>query len=106
MRIKEIVLFDVEHTLPAATRLYGEGFEMRSQTSCTLGALLDVGHYTDAKHYRLPQPADAQAVYGVLTLSPPEGPHTLLAFTSCRRFSGQFYVKPSDSSRHSGWRLS
>jgi alpha-galactosidase len=95
MRIKEIVLFDVEHTLPPATRLYGEGFQMLSQTGGTLGTPLDLGHYTDARHYRLPQPADVKAVYGALTLSPPDGPHSLLAFTSCRRFSGQFYVKPS-----------
>jgi alpha-galactosidase len=116
MRLKEIVLFEVEHTLPPATRLYGEGFQMLSQTGGTLGAPRALGHYTDAKHYRLPQPAqrsqrdraqggtpeftsgvpeDATVVYGALTLSAPEGPHSLLAFTSCRRFSGQFHVKPS-----------
>ena len=32
VRIKEIVLFEIEHALPAETRLYGEGFQMLSQT--------------------------------------------------------------------------
>jgi hypothetical protein len=31
-RIKEIILFDVPNSLPGETRLYGEGFQMLSQT--------------------------------------------------------------------------
>ena len=37
-RIREVVLFDVVHGLPAETALYGEGFQMLSQTGGTLGA--------------------------------------------------------------------
>src|SRR5262249_1554775 len=33
-------------------------------------------------------------LYGLMTLTPPEGDHVLLAFTSCRRFIGRFYVRP------------
>jgi alpha-galactosidase len=93
VRIKEIVLFDLPHALPVETRLYGEGFTMLSQTHGTLGKPLDMG-LTDRKHYKIPQPDDATTVYGLLTLHPPQGDHTLLAFASCRRFIGRFYVLP------------
>src|SRR5918912_753491 len=32
VRIKEVVLFDIKLTLPATARLYGEGFQMLTQT--------------------------------------------------------------------------
>src|SRR6185436_5143961 len=84
------------------TRLYGEGFQMLSQTGGTLGKPADLGNYTDAKHYKLPVPEGSRTLYGMMTLAPPlanaggsdrtEGGNFLLAFTSCRRFSGQFYL--------------
>ena len=92
--LKEVVLFDVGHDLPGATGLYGEGFQMLSQTGGTLGQPLDLGGYTDAQHYRLPQPDGGRMLYGLMTLAPPEKPHTVLAFTSARRFSGQFAIHP------------
>jgi alpha-galactosidase len=94
VRIKEVVLFDIPHAFPPETHLYGEGFTMLSQTTGTLGQPIDMGH-ADRKHYRIPQPADATTVYSLLTLQPPGGRHTLLAFTSCRRFVGRFYVRPN-----------
>src|SRR5262245_145075 len=33
LRVREIVLFDVQHGLPPETALYGEGFQMLSQTA-------------------------------------------------------------------------
>jgi alpha-galactosidase len=92
VKIKEVVLFDLRPNLPPTTPLYGEGFQMLSQTGGTLGQPQDLGNYTDAKHYRMSMPADARAFYGMMTLSPAAGLHHLLAFTSCRRFIGQFYV--------------
>lgn len=92
VRVKEAVLFDLTLPLPADTRLYGEGFQMLTQTGGTLGQPTDLGNYTDAKHYRLPAPEGAKAFYGLLTLSEVAGKNHLLAFTSCRRFSGQFYL--------------
>ncbi len=94
VRIREVVLFDVEHGLPPETALYGEGFQMLSQTGGTLGAPADLGDYTDVRHYRLPSPEGARVVYSLLTLAPPGGPRLLLAFTSCRRFSGAIRVRP------------
>ena len=95
VRIKEVVLFDLVLSLPATTRLYGEGFQMLSQTGGTLGQPSDLGNYTDAKHYKLPAPAGAKAFYGMMMLSPSTRDHHLLAFTSCRRFIGQFYLSNS-----------
>jgi alpha-galactosidase len=93
LKIKEVVLFALEPNLPPSTHLYGEGFQMLSQTGGTLGQPQDLGNYTDAKHYRLPAPSGAKAFYGMMMLTPPEGPNHLLAFTSCRRFMGQFYLR-------------
>jgi alpha-galactosidase len=93
VKVKEVVLFDVPHALPPETHLYGEGFTMLSQTAGTLGKPLDLGR-TDRDHYKIPQPSDATVVYGLLTLQPPGGAHAVLAFTSCRRFVGRFYVRP------------
>lgn len=92
VKIKEVVLFDLQLTLPASTRIYGEGFQMLSQTGGTLGEPTDLGNYTDAKHYKLPAPTGAKAFYGMTMLSPSTRDHHLLAFTACRRFIGQFYL--------------
>ncbi len=92
-RIKEVVLFELKLELPPSTRLYGEGFQMLSQTAGTLGQPVDAGNYTDAKHYKMPIPAGTRAFYGLMTLAPPDGTNLLLAFTSCRRFIGQFYLR-------------
>ena len=92
--LKDVTLFSVTHGLPAETPLYGEGFQMLSQTGGTLGAIADLGNYTDVKHYRMPEPAGIRVVYNLLTLAT-SGTHHVLAFTSCRRFSGQLRVLPA-----------
>ncbi len=92
-RVKEVVLFDLKLGLPPETRLYGEGFQMLSQSGGTLAQPADLGNYSDAKHYKMPMPADARTFYGLMTLAPPTGEHLLLAFTSCRRFNGQFRLR-------------
>lgn len=93
--VGEVVVFDVAHSLPAATRFYGEGFTMLSQTGGSLAELVDLGAYTDRGHYRIPEPDGARAVYGMITLSPPGSVRYLLGFTSCRRFIGRFYIRPN-----------
>lgn len=92
IRIKEVVLFDLALAMPTTTRLYGEGFQMLSQTGGTLGQPADLGNYTDAKHYKLSAPAGAKVLYGMMMLSPSIRENHLLAFTLCRRFIGQFYL--------------
>lgn len=93
--IKEIVLATISISLPGDTRMYGEGFTMLSQTGGTLEKPEDLGYLTDRDHYKIPQPADATAAYGLLTISPVSGGHLLFGFTSCRRFAGKFYVRPN-----------
>lgn len=91
-RIPEVVLLDLQLPYPPATRLYGEGFQMLSQTGGTLAQPVDLGNYTDAKHYKLPAPEGAKVLYGMMMLSPSPNENHLFAFTSCRRFAGQFYL--------------
>ena len=89
------MLFDLELAMPSDTALYGEGFQMLTQTGGTLGAPADYSQYTDATHYRLPETGNARAFYGLVTLTPPGRDTTLCAFTSCARFSGRFRLTAS-----------
>jgi alpha-galactosidase len=93
VRVKEIVLFAIPHDLPPDTALYGESFQMLSQTGGTLAKPSDFG-YSELKHYKIPQPADATVATGLVSLTPPGGNTMLLAFTSSRRFVGRFYLRP------------
>src|SRR5687767_13862457 len=95
VRLRHIVLFDVAHSLPGETPLYGEGFQMLTQTGGTLGQPADLGNYTDPKHYRLSEPDGARVVYGLATLRTSDGSHHVLAFDSCRRFNGALHIRPS-----------
>jgi hypothetical protein len=72
IRIKEVELFDVELAMPSETTLYGEGFQMLSQTGGTLGAPTDFSQYTDAKHYRIAEAEQARSFYSLVTLTPPD----------------------------------
>jgi alpha-galactosidase len=92
VRIKEVELFSVPLEMPSSTKLYGEGFQMLSQTGGTLGQPLDYSAYTDAKHYKLQTRTGDRALYGMMMLAPPGSDHKLLAVSSCHRFSGQFYL--------------
>lgn len=90
VRVHEVVLLDLAHGMPGDTPVYGEGFQMLSQTSGTLAKPRDVGSYTDRGHYRLPEPAGFRAVYGMLLLSPRDASeHIVVGFGSCRRFNGK-----------------
>jgi alpha-galactosidase len=95
VQVTDVVLFDVPHSLAPATAIYGEGFQMLSQTGGTVGQPADLGDYTDARHYRMPQPADATVTYNVLALTAPGGGHGVLAFSSSRRYVGRFELRPA-----------
>jgi alpha-galactosidase len=93
-RIAEVILFSVPHGLPAETLLYGESFQMLTQTGGTLGAPAVMG-YDESKHYKLPQPRDVQgAITGALTLRPPGKDAILIGFGSCRKWAGRFFLRP------------
>ena len=93
VHVSEVSLFRIEHNLPDTTALYGESFQMLSQTAGTLAKPVNLG-YDELSHYKLPQPVDAKVVTGMMTLTPRGGQTTLLGFTSCRRFNGRFYLRP------------
>jgi alpha-galactosidase len=93
VRVKEVVMFEIPHALSPETRLYGEGFQMLSQTGGTIAEPIDYGSHTDAKHYKMPIPADFSAFYGMMTFAGTDGENDLLAFTSCRRFNGHFFLR-------------
>jgi alpha-galactosidase len=95
LRVREVVLADVDLGMPASTDVYGESFQMLSQSGGTLGTPRDLGSYTDAKHYRIPMAEGVQTYFGAMTLSPPGAAVRGLAFTSCRRFAGLFRVSPA-----------
>jgi alpha-galactosidase len=95
VKIKEVVLFDLLHSLPPETGLYGEAFKCSVRPGGTLGRPIDLSSLTDVIHYKLTVPAGARAVYGLMTLSPAPAINHVLAFISCRRFSGQFYDRDS-----------
>ncbi len=87
-RIGEVVAFDFAHGLAPETPLYAEGSQMLSQTGGTIAKPEAIGGYTDAKHYRLPEPAGAFTAYNLLHAG-----SLVAAFTSCRRFQGKFQVR-------------
>jgi alpha-galactosidase len=95
IRLHDVVIFERSLSLPPETALYGEGFQMLTQTAGTLATPVDLSQYTDAQHYRIPTSADARAYYGLLTLTPPAGDALVFAFTSCARFTGRFEIAGS-----------
>jgi alpha-galactosidase len=96
VRVQEIVLFSLRHDLPAETLLYGESFQMLSQTGGTLGAPVNLG-YDEIKHYKMPQAAGvSHAVTGLVTLTAPATDPVAIAWSSCRRFAGRFYLRPGN----------
>jgi alpha-galactosidase len=95
IRLKEVVLLKYSHSLPPDTWIYGEGFQMLTQTDSSLGSIHELG-YREQQHYRIPGPRDAAVVTSLLTLAPPGGGHELLAYTSSRRWVGRFYLRSGE----------
>jgi alpha-galactosidase len=93
--VKDVVVFDADLHLPAATTIYGEGFQMLSQTGGTIAAPVDFSQYTDEKHYRLPATPGWRTFYGLLTGSPPGGSQSIIGFSSCKRFGGRIQLRDS-----------
>jgi len=70
VRIRDVTLFDLELTMPAETALYGEGFQMLTQTGGTLALPVDFSqlhrcealpHSRSRRRARVLWPADADA---------------------------------------------
>jgi alpha-galactosidase len=90
VKVGNIILFDLpQHGLKSSTPVYGEGFQMLTDTKGILGAAYPSG-YADADHYKIPQPDGIRTVYGMMTMDLGTDGHVLLGFSSCRRFIGRF----------------
>src|ERR1041384_5913851 len=85
VRLNEVILGAVGRVLPSSTPFYAEGFQMLSQSSGTLAKPINLGNYSDAGHYKIPQPEGYLAVYNLLRLYPKGDQQLLLGFTSGRR---------------------
>ena len=92
VNLKEVVTGTAGKILPASTPFYAEGFQMLSQTAGTLEKPVNLGNYTDAGHYKLPQPDGYLAVYNLLRLYPEGNEQLLLGYTSSKRFVSKFYI--------------
>jgi alpha-galactosidase len=76
------------------TRFYGEGYSKLSQYGGTLAEPVDIGAYNDRLHYRLPQADGFFTAYNMMMFFPENREIILMAFSSCRRFSGEFRISP------------
>lgn len=92
VRVREVTLLEYTHSLPPDTWVYGESFQMLTQTDSKLGALHEIG-FKEQQHYRIPGPKDAFVVTNLLTLAVPQQENLLLAYTSSHRFVGRFYLR-------------
>jgi alpha-galactosidase len=94
--VHDVVIHEQPIAVPPESALYGEGFQMLTQTAGTLDRPRDLSQYTDAAHYRIPTSSGmSRAYYGLLTVTPPAGDTLVWAFTSCARFSGRFEIAAS-----------
>lgn len=80
----------------ADTPIYGEGYNKLSQYGGTVRKTEMTGSYGDAEHYKLPKPEGYQQVYNMIRFSPKKDEHLLLGFTSCHRFSGEFWFNETE----------
>lgn len=92
LKLKEVMTGIAGRILPPTTPFYAEGFQMLTQTAGTLAHPETLGNYTDAGHYKIPQPEGYLAVYNLLRLYPANGDQLLLGYTSSRRFVSKFYI--------------
>ena len=90
LSIREVIVFDLQHGLSDTTAIYGEAFQKLGQIGGTLGNPLDLGHYADRSHYKIPEPENMRTAYGMLTLQLNGGQRVLLASTSCNKFISRF----------------
>jgi alpha-galactosidase len=65
---------------------------MLSQTAGTIGKPIDLG-YSETAHYKIPHPEGTTVFSGLVSLSSSDSEHVVIAFTSCKKFIGRFYLR-------------
>lgn len=100
LRVREVALYCGVLPVPPGCEFYGEGFQMLAQYCGKLNEPHVIGKYgSDEEFFRIPKTAhnaDRYTVYNCLLLMPSAHDLTLLAFSSCYRYSGEFRFKGSD----------
>lgn len=100
LRVREVVLYGGVFPVPPSCEFYGEGFQMLAQYCGTLTAPRVIGKYgSDEEFFHIPKTAfnaDRYTVYNCLLLMPSPHDLTLLAYSSCYKYSGEFRFKGSD----------
>lgn len=89
VHVQEVIVFRGKIPYPAATRFYGEGYNMLSQYCGTLERMESIGAFSDKDHYRLPQKEGFFTCYNLLLLESPGEELLLTGFSSCRRFPNE-----------------
>jgi len=92
VKLREVVLFSADKLFAGSTSIYGEGFQLLSQTGGTLAQPKKLGYYGDREHYGLWEPVGYKVVYNLLELSLTGNDKYLLGFSSANRFVGKFYL--------------
>ena len=93
---EKIEVLRMDMPFGADTPIYGEGYNKLSQYGGTVRKTEMTGSYGDAEHYKLPKPEGYQQVYNMIRFSPKKDEHLLLGFTSCNRFSGEFWFNETE----------
>ncbi|WP_207890601.1 glycoside hydrolase family 36 protein [Vibrio sinensis] len=89
-------LFDIDYDFEHEAYLYGDGYQMLSQTLGTPLTPVDVGRFADnSPSYRIYSSNAPKRFYNYLVISDSLG-FTLFGFTSCHRFAGYFELDLSD----------
>lgn len=92
IKLKEVVLFSGQLPFDPDTQFYGEGYSKLSQDGGTINAPVSIGSFTDKDHYKLPQKEGFFTVYNLAMFYPEKSDILLIAFSSCRRFSGEIRI--------------
>ncbi len=91
VRLEKIPVLEMDMPFGPDTPVYGEAYNMLCQYSGTVKKVDLIGFFGDHGHYRLSAPKDFCQVYNLIRFTMENGESLLLGFSSCRRFSGEFW---------------
>lgn len=89
--LQKIAVLEMAMPFQPDTAVYGEGYNKLCQYGGTVRDVKMTGSHGDAGHYKLPIPDGYQQVYNMVRFAPEKGKKLMLGFSSCNRFSGEFW---------------